>query len=93
MRAACAPYALFIESRAHGTLPCMPSNPQRLASLYVASRSLGLPANWLREEALAGRIPCLRAGDRLLFDLETLRQLVNELAKTGADPKEARNAF
>ena len=64
----------------------------RPATLHQTCRALGLPADWLREEALAGRIPCLRAGDRLLFDLESLRQLVNELARTGAAPQEARNA-
>ena len=34
----------------------------------------------LREEAEAGRVPCLRAGTRLLFDLEALRRLLLERA-------------
>lgn len=58
-------------------------SPQRPATLHATCRALGLPADWLREEALAGRIPCLRAGTRLLFDLERVRSIVNDLARNG----------
>lgn len=57
----------------------------RPVTLSQAARSLGLPVDWLREEAQAGRVPCLRAGDRLLFDLEALRVLIMERTR-GADP-------
>ena len=36
-------------------------------TLRQVSRRLGIPAYWLKAEADAGRIPCLRAGSRLLF--------------------------
>jgi excisionase family DNA binding protein len=38
----------------------------------VASR-LRLPAAWLRREAISGRLPCIRAGRRLLLDIEAVR--------------------
>jgi hypothetical protein len=60
------------------------ANPtQRPSTLHAVSRALGLPAQWLREEANSGRIPCLRAGDRFLFDLELVRKIVNDRARNG----------
>lgn len=35
--------------------------------LQTTAGRLGVPAAWLREEALAGRVPYLRAGRRMLF--------------------------
>ncbi len=61
----------------------MTDSTQRPSTLHATSRALGLPADWLRDEALAGRIPCLRAGTRLLFDLELVRKIVNDLARNG----------
>ena len=37
-------------------------------------RRLGLSAAWLKAEADAGRIPCLRARQRLLFDPEAVER-------------------
>jgi hypothetical protein len=39
-----------------------------LLSLSRLSARLRLPRDWLRAEALAGRIPCLQIGRRLLFN-------------------------
>lgn len=36
--------------------------------LRRAAGRLGVPANWLRREALAGRVPYLRVGRRMLFN-------------------------
>ncbi|MCG3127422.1 MAG: hypothetical protein CHACPFDD_02282 [Phycisphaerae bacterium] len=36
--------------------------------LHRAASRLGVPATWLRTEALAGRVPHLRVGRRLLFN-------------------------
>jgi hypothetical protein len=60
----------------------MERDNDRPATLHAVSRALGLPAQWLREEALAGRLPCLVAGDRVLFDLELVRKIVNERTRT-----------
>jgi hypothetical protein len=40
----------------------------RLVTLWQLARTLGLPPGWLRAEALAGRVPCLRVDRRLRFD-------------------------
>ena len=53
----------------------------RLAPLRIAARELDVPATWLRREADAGAIPCLRAGNVLLFDLTHVRQLLLERAR------------
>ena len=60
-----------------------------LLFLSRVARRLGVPAKWLREQADAGKVPCLRAGARYLFDLDALSQ---ELAKQAAQTRqEARN--
>lgn len=48
-------------------------SPLPVAELRSAARAFRVPANWLKAEAEAGRVPCLRAGARFLFNLETLR--------------------
>jgi len=54
--------------------------------LRVAARDLGVPASWLREQALAGAIPCLRAGSSLLFDLQLVRRILLERARGQMTP-------
>jgi len=56
-----------------------------LLSLPRAARRLGVPAKWLRERADAGKVPCLRAGARYLFDLDSVSQ---ELAKQAAEDRQ-----
>jgi hypothetical protein len=41
--------------------------PPLLLPLPLMARRLRVPTSWLRAEALAGRVPCLRAGRALLF--------------------------
>lgn len=41
--------------------------------LHALAIQLGLPARWLRAEALAGRIPVLRVGHVMLFSLSAVR--------------------
>lgn len=43
-------------------------NSESFLSLHRTAARLGVPAAWLRAEALAGRIPYLRAGRRFLFN-------------------------
>jgi hypothetical protein len=44
---------------------------------------LRLPRDWLLGEAVAGRIPCLRVGRKLLFNpLAVERALANRAAKS-----------
>ena len=42
--------------------------------LRELSRRLHLPMAWLREEAAAGRIPCLKAGTKFVFDEAAVRR-------------------
>ena len=46
------------------------------------ARYLGVRANWLKAEAKAGRVPCLKAGDRYLFCAEAVQ---SALAKRAAE--------
>jgi len=50
-----------------------------------AAPRLGVPAAWLKAEALADRLPHLRAGRRLLMNVATVeRALQDRAAKAGA---------
>jgi excisionase family DNA binding protein len=51
-----------------------------LLSLTRLARRLGVPSSWLRQEADAGRIPCLRAGKRLLFNAQAVEEALLEKA-------------
>ena len=55
-------------------------SPVRLITL---SRLLKLPATWLKEEADAGRIPCLRVGRARLFDPAAVQQTLRRRAAAG----------
>jgi excisionase family DNA binding protein len=50
----------------------------KLLTLNQLSERTGLPAAWVRREADAGRLPCIRAGRLRLFDLAAV---LNALAK------------
>lgn len=45
-------------------------------SLSRMARRIGVTQQWLREEAEAGRLPCLRAGRRFLFNVEAVQQAI-----------------
>ncbi len=52
-----------------------------LLTLTRAARRLGVPARWLRAEADADRVPCLRAGKRYLFELTALTEALAKRAR------------
>jgi len=54
------------------------------------SRELGLPKHWLKEQALAGRIPCLHIGKLLRFDLSAVKVAVADMAERSRGEKEKR---
>ena len=56
---------------------------QYLCPLGAAALRLRVPSKWLRHEAEAGRIPCLKAGSRLLFDVEHVGGLLRRQARKG----------
>ena len=47
----------------------------------VMARRLHVSVSWLRDEAAAGRLPSVRAGDRFLFDAELVERLLLERAR------------
>jgi hypothetical protein len=49
-------------------------------SLHQLARRLRLDREWLKQEALAGRLPCLPVGRKLLFELEAVKQALAERA-------------
>ena len=53
-----------------------------LVRVIGLSRRLNLPAAWLKAEAKAGRIPCLRAGRHLLFNPSAVTRTLASRAAT-----------
>jgi hypothetical protein len=51
-----------------------------LFNLHALARTLGLSAAWLKAEANAGRIPCLKVGRRLLFNPVAVERALAERA-------------
>jgi len=49
-------------------------------SLPRMARRLGITQTWLRAEADAGRVPCLRAGTRYLFAAAAVEKALAERA-------------
>ena len=55
-----------------------------LLNLPSCAHRLGVPVRWLKTQAEAGRIPCLRFGKRkYLFNLEAVRLAIADLADKG----------
>jgi hypothetical protein len=52
----------------------------KLTNLYQTATQLRVPPSWLRDEALAGRVPCLRIGKRLRFNVEAVEKALAERA-------------
>lgn len=47
---------------------------------------LKLPRDWIRHEALAGRLPCLRVGRRLVFSFAAVTAALAERAACSTAP-------
>ncbi len=60
-----------------------------LVSLRAAALRLGVPGKWLAREADAGSLPHLRAGTRLLFNLDAVLPILLARA-AGRSGNEAR---
>jgi len=56
-----------------------------LLTLNRLARTLRLSRAWLKEEALTGRLPCLRVGRKLLFELATVKRELAERAATSRE--------
>ena len=67
------------------TLWGMTNISEQLVTLPQLAKNLKLPATWLRSETVADRIPHLRAGKRLLFNVEAVRQTLLKRAAEGVE--------
>lgn len=54
-----------------------------LLTLSQLSERTGLPAAWLRREADAGRLPCIRAGRLCMFDLAAVMKALAQRQEAG----------
>lgn len=61
-------------------------------SLEALSAALALPKGWLKIEADAGRIPCLRVNSRRMFDLQAVRTSLAERALQNATEQQQEAA-
>lgn len=52
----------------------------RLLPIDEMARRAGVTVQWLRDEANAGSVPCLRAEHRLLFNADVVERLLLERA-------------
>lgn len=59
-----------------------------LLHLSVAARRIGVTKKWLKAEATAGRVPCLRAGTSFLFDEATLKESLRTRASSHEQTQE-----
>lgn len=59
----------------------MTDRSSHLLPLKVAACKFGVPSVWLREEARAGRLPSLLAGNRFLFDPTALEEALLKRAQ------------
>jgi len=61
---------------------------KKFVSLDVLATSLALPMAWLRKQADAGAVPCLRIGRRRLFDVESVRAVLSKRAAMNVSESE-----
>ena len=63
----------------------MTYTPTKLLTTGAMARRLHVRVRWLRAEALAGRIPHVRAEDQYLFDPDVVEEVLVERAQR--DPR------
>ena len=51
-----------------------------LVNLTGLSRRVRLPAAWLKSQAAAGRLPCLRVGRKVRFNVAAVEKTLAEMA-------------
>lgn len=64
----------------------MPIARPTFLNVRRAARILGLPVAWLRDEAKAGNIPCIRVGRSIRLNVDDVEQALKERAQRPADP-------
>jgi len=75
----------YVHQRSDGAM-------RELLPLFRLARRVGLPQNWLREQADAGVIPCLKVGRRYLFEVTAAEEALAKLAaKTRQEAADERH--
>ncbi len=59
----------------------MASNESRYIPIRQTAHRLGVPTAWLKREADAGRLPCLRVGRRRMFAPDAVRAELDRRAR------------
>ena len=65
---------------------------KRLLNVHGLAERLNLPAAWLQAEAREGRLPVLRIGRRLRFNVEAVEQALLEQARRPIADKPAEGS-
>lgn len=63
----------------------------KLVPLGATAARLQVPQKWLRGEAEAGRVPHLKAGQRLLFDIALVERELLKRARAQSDKRTGGN--
>lgn len=61
----------------------MNATQESFVSIHSAAYELGVPLAWLKREAEVGRVPSLKVGRRLLFNVQQVEQVLT--ARANAD--------
>ena len=57
---------------------------RKLLPARVIAHRLGVPMSWVKAEAEVGRLPSLRVGRTVLFDLDAVRETILRRAGEGS---------
>ena len=61
---------------------------RRLLPTSIMARRLRVTVRWLREEAEAGRVPCIKAERQFLFDAEAVEEVLLQRARVGSSTED-----
>jgi excisionase family DNA binding protein len=64
----------------------------KIGDIEQASAATGLSVSWFRKQIMGKKIPHLKVGRRVLFDLDLLVELLNERYRVEARPEVERIA-
>jgi len=54
-----------------------------LKNLIGCAHKFGVPVRWLKDQAKAGKIPCILIGRRMLFNIVAVKKALLKLAAEG----------
>ncbi len=81
------PHVVVLAAGLDGTTDHCMKAAERLRTVEIAARRLGVSPSWLRREAAAGRLPAIQIGRSMMFDLEALRFAIKRRAQQEAEQR------